>query len=252
MDTFKKPERIVIDAMPYIEGLLKTGIIKDLQEDERICPVCQGTGLAMSDDVYGLSNDPDKTVGSFPYHKEYIASCQNCYGGVIKVCRHCGEALNRKDYQCECDGAKVERLQKAVQAETEKFEKSSKLKYDDETILAMDMLYSEDYTCNEGYFTDWADFFENWNDHHEPGDERPMYVWGTEALQFALDADRLIENALEDHYEDAGDQIDHADRKELQETLDDWCRMSADFKTYFQTVKYSVLIPWELNSLVGE
>lgn len=248
MENFKKPERIEINAIPYFNKLLRNGIIKDLQDGEQICPVCQGTGLALDDQIYGLSNDPDKTVGHFPYHKQYIASCQNCYGGVIKTCRHCGEPFDRKRYQCECDGAKAERILKKDQAEAEKYEKSDKLNYDDDIVLAMDMLYSEDYTDNEGYFSDWEDFFENWNDHHDPSDERPVYVWGTEALQFTLDADRLIENGLEDHYEDAGDQIDHADRKELQETLDDWCRMSADFKTFYQTVKYSVSIPWELNS----
>lgn len=149
MDTFKKPERVVIEVMPYIEGLLKNGIIKDLQEDERICPVCQGTGLAMSDQVYGLSNDPEKTVGRFPYRKGYISNCQNCYGGVIKVCQHCGEPIGRKSYQCECDGAKAERLQKSVQTESEKFKESIKLKYDDEIALAMEMLCSDDYTYSQ-------------------------------------------------------------------------------------------------------
>lgn len=248
MENFKKPERIEINAISYLTELLKTGIIKDLQEDERICPVCQGTGLALSDDVYGLSNDPDKAIGRFPYHKQYISNCRNCYGGVIKVCDHCGKPFDRMSYQCECDRAKAERILKKDQAEAEKYEKSDKLNYDDDIVLAMDMLYSEDYTDNEGYFSEWEDFFDNWNDHHEPKDERPVYVWGTEVLQFELDAERLIENGLEDHYEDAGDQIDHADRKELQEILNDWCHMSADFKTLFQTFKYSVLIPWELDS----
>lgn len=41
MEEFKKPERLVIDAIPYLTEIMGTGLIKDLQEGEcSMCPYC--------------------------------------------------------------------------------------------------------------------------------------------------------------------------------------------------------------------
>lgn len=74
---------------------------KDLTDDERICPVCHGTGLEIVDNEYGIKGD-SSTI-RFPYKHQSLSSCRNCYNGVVKVCEFCGEELNRSHYDCSCD-----------------------------------------------------------------------------------------------------------------------------------------------------
>lgn len=51
----------------------------------------------------------------------------------------------------------------------------------------------------------------------------PEYLWIPERIKFEMDADRIIENALEEHHEDADDRISKEDRVALQAFLDEWC-----------------------------
>ena len=244
MEEFKKPKRLIINAIPYLTEIMGDGLIKDLQEDEVICPICHGTGLTVYDAPYGLSNDPDKTK-HFPYKHQSISGCQNCYNGVLKVCPHCGNVLTRRDYQCNCAGAKAERHNKKIAKEKEIFNKSIKLNYDDEKAKSMNMLYSEDYGYGEGYFTEWEEFFEYWNDNHDDSEDKPTYVWGTTSSKIGVDAADIVERATEDLHEDASSNISDEDVNELQNYLDKWCEKQIGTTTYYMTNKYSVLIPWE-------
>jgi len=244
MEEFKKPEHLIIDAIPYLTEIMGDGLVKDLQEDEIICPICHGTGLAADNNRYGLSNDPNKTE-HFPYKHQSISSCQNCYNGVLKVCPHCGKVLTRRDYQCNCDGVKAEKRNKEIAKEKEVFDKSIKLNYDDEKAKAMGMLYSEDYGYNEGYFSEWDEFFDYWWDNHDDNENKPTYVWGTTQEEIKVDADSIIESATDDLWEGARDNISDSDEKELQDYLNNWCAKQVGTTTYYESYKYSVLIPWD-------
>ena len=149
-EKFVKPTHNIIDVMPYLKEIMGNGIIKDLQDNEVICPRCHGTGLAVRNNEYGLSGDPDKKAGMFPYKHQSISACPDCYNGVLRVCPHCGKHLTRHDYQCNCTGAEAERRSKEFDKEQALFDKSTKLSYDDPKTKKMNMLYSESFSYNNG------------------------------------------------------------------------------------------------------
>jgi len=51
----------------------------------------------------------------------------------------------------------------------------------------------------------------------------PAYVWGTAPEMMSLDADSIIDAALDDSYDGARDAITAEAEKELQALLDAWC-----------------------------
>lgn len=70
MPGFVKPTRKVVNIEDAFGELIGKKLIKDLHDNEEICPVCHGTGLRIEDNPYGLSDDPDKRAGQFPYNHQ--------------------------------------------------------------------------------------------------------------------------------------------------------------------------------------
>ncbi|OME55589.1 hypothetical protein BSK59_14040 [Paenibacillus odorifer] len=237
---FIKPERVVVDVLAYLSEVLKNGLKKDLQEHQILCPTCKGTGLAITNSVYGLSNDPDKSK-HFPYSNQYIVSCQHCYGGVINLCEYCKAELPRFTTKCDCDKAKSVQYSLQLEKERESWNKAIKLEHDDEIAKGMGMYYSEEFPSNDGYFTEWEDFIDRWNDDH-PDEEKPQYVWGTYSMKLTLDADSILESACDDLHEEAWSNID--DKDELQNLLDKWSKKQTGTETYYSDTKYAIKIPW--------
>lgn len=79
MPGFVKPTRKVVNIEDAFGELIGKKLIKDLHDNEEICPVCHGIGLRIEDNPYGLSDDPDKKAGQFPYKHQSIRFCPNCY-----------------------------------------------------------------------------------------------------------------------------------------------------------------------------
>jgi RNA polymerase subunit RPABC4/transcription elongation factor Spt4 len=246
-EEFKKPKRIVINEMDYISHILENGLIKDLQENEIICPECHGTGLAIYDARYGLSNDTDKTIELFPYKQQTISICRNCYNGVLELCPYCGKTLTRGKSQCDCDGLKTKQKQIELEKEQELFNKSTKLNCNEIKTHSIKMFYSDAFPYNEGYFCEWIDFFDCCNDNHSKDDPKPKYVWGTTETNLDLCAYDIVENATEDLWEGAYDSISQSDIDELDKYLKKWAKKQTGTKSYMVNYKYSILIPWELS-----
>ena len=238
MEEFKKPERMIIDAIPYLTEIMGKGLVKDLQENEIICPVCHGTGLAIDDNVYGLKNDPDKSQ-HFPYKHQSIISCRNCYNGILKVCKHCGKPLNRNEYRCECDGAKAERQVEQDRKEQEYFEKATKMTLKE---------YQEKYPNNmiaygDEFYKDIDDLLEDLYDNYDELFEFPEYVWGTKRLRTEIDPESAMERALEDSYEDA--EFGVKAEGELCEFINNWNdKYGID---YYVESNVVVMLPEELR-----
>ena len=110
MPGFVKPTRKVVNIEDAFGELIGKKLIKDLHDNEEICPVCHGTGLRIEDNPYGLSDDPDKRAGQFPYNHQSIRFCPNCYNGVVRFCPDCGKQIPRYRTLCDCD-AVVQRRQ---------------------------------------------------------------------------------------------------------------------------------------------
>jgi hypothetical protein len=239
--TFKKPERVSVDALGYLSEVLKNGLAKDLQDNQILCPECRGTGLAITNHIYGLKDDPDKSK-HFPYSNQYIVGCQHCYTGVINLCEHCHSELPRSKCRCDCDKAEAVRYSDKLAKETAAWDKAIKLKSDDEIAKGMGMYCSDDYPYNDGYFSEIENFIEWWEDNHDPEEEKPLYVWGTTSISLSLDADSILGSASDDLHEEAGSNIEG--KAELQQFLDSWCAKQRGTTTYYSDTKYAIEIPW--------
>jgi len=242
-EIFVKPKRVVVDALEYLSEVLKDGLNKELQENQILCPVCKGTGLEITDQVYGLSNDPDKKIGRFPYHSQHIVGCSHCYTGVINLCEHCGKELSRGILRCDCEKSKQIRSIEEHKKTQEQMEKATILKYDDKIALEMEMLFSDDYGYNEGYFTEWEEFFEHWESSYEEDDEKPKYVWGTVSCSLELNSDNILESACDDLHEEAMSNL--VDIDEFETFIKAWSKKQTGTETYWQSSKYLIEIPWK-------
>ena len=248
MSEFVKPIRQKVDISEGFAKLLGKKLIKDLHDDEGICPHCHGTGMKIADNPYGLSNDPDKRIGLFPYKHQSITFCPHCYNGIVHFCPDCGKQLPRGELTCNCAAAnarKNEERKKKYQQTLDAAEKHEP----DALGATFQMCYSDYLTShNEGYFNDWEEFFETWECLELDGNapiERPEYMWGTTALSLPLNADDILERATEDMYEDAMHDIGDIGIKALQNALDAWKAEYGCSDTYYPDRKYAVRIPWE-------
>ena len=164
MSEFVKPKAVFVSDPEYIQNLLNAHLRKDLHGNEEICTHCHGTGLEIRDNSYGLYDDPNKTNGLFPYKHQAILPCPYCQNGIIHRCKHCGQIIPKGHLKCDCqkqreiDDAElakkcIERLDRAQIAPPEVLEQSY-------------FFYSDDYGNDDGYFSDWDEFFDYW---HESG-----------------------------------------------------------------------------------
>lgn len=234
MSEFVKPKHIEINITLH----------KDLCEGDEICPTCKGLGVVVRDNIYGLDNDPNKTI-MFPYKKQSLILCPTCYNGVIRRCNLCGEIIPLQRTKCNC-----EKQREIDEIEREKREATKLSLAPDATpeiLKKSEYFYSDCYGYNEGYFNEWDDFFDYWHELEYDGEApkvRPEYVWTTEPVDLKLWASDIVSSATEDLYEDAYDSISDKKIDELQKYLDEWCVTSGCGTTYYQG-DYKVKIPWE-------
>ena len=238
MSEFVKPVRKVLPIQFEVKSL-----IKDLCSDEEICPTCHGMGVILTNNPYGLKDDPNKQAGMFPYRHQSFVPCPTCFHGIIKLCPHCGKPFKKGCATCDCSGAIAADKTK----EAEKYLKALELaeKHEPSALgTVFVMACSEFYTHNEGYFQDWSDFFDDWNENHLDCKQRPQYVWATDSERMSFNAYDIVEHACEDMYEDAMSDIDADAIKELQDYLDKWEKQNG-VTSYFETHKHAIRIPWE-------
>lgn len=243
MPGFVKPTRKVVNIEDAFGELIGKKLIKDLHDNEEICPVCHGTGLRIEDNPYGLSDDPDKRAGQFPYKHQSIRFCPNCYNGVVRFCPDCGKQIPRYRTLCDCDAVVQRRQQEENRKEKERLEKAEK--HEPNALGSLfTMAQSDFYSHNEGYFSCWEDFFDSWNEDCEEFTEKPLYVWGTEEVEMSFDASSIVSNACEDMYEDAYDDIGADAVAEMQRYLNEW-KEKYGRTSYLLTTKHAIRIPWE-------
>lgn len=243
---FKKPTRITIDPIPHLIKITGKGLIKDLQENQIICYTCEGTGLALEQSMYALRDEGDpNTEERFPYRKQYIVSCDKCVSGVISLCKHCQHPLQRYSKRCDCDGYNNEIRLKEAKEENERYEKALKIKSSDEKATSMGMYFSDYYSFNNGYFSDWEEFFEDYYEKDIDNEERPLYVWGTTCTSLGFDARSIVESATDDLHEDSMKNIDNSSIREMQDFLDKWAEEQSGTETYYVSYDYAIEIPWE-------
>ena len=124
-----------------------------------------------------------------------------------------------------------------AESEEKALSKAIKAEYKDVPLEHKEMLYSESYGYNEGYFSDIDELIE----YCEGNDiEVPKHVWSTAKTELSIDAENIIENACEELHEDARDNV--TGEKELQDFLDVWCAKQTGTDTYTVDYKYAITI----------
>lgn len=226
-----------------MEQLLNANLRKDLHDNEEICEHCHGTGMVIANNPYGLRNDPDKTRGYFPYQQQSISFCPHCYNGIVHRCKLCGQIMPKGALRHNCEQQSELNRKARIKKETEELQKAPIAPKEVEE--GCPYLYSEDYPYNDGFFSDWDDFFDSWVEEHKPNDMRPEFVWITEPVEMHIDAQSIIEDATQDLYDGADEDVHNEARKELQYLLDNWCKHCGVGTTYYESHKYKVRIPWE-------
>lgn len=246
MEEFVKPKRIVIpdnaEDQEYIKNLVEANFVKDLHDNEELCHYCHGTGMTITDNVYGLSEDPDRKV-RFPYKHQALTFCPHCYNGIVRRCKLCGEIMQRGYLKHDCEQQKAIDRKLCEEKKAEAFEKAPLLPEDKESEF--EYFFSEYYSSNNGYFSEWDEFFDDWYECHSENEIRPEYVWVTESEEMHIDAHDIVESATENLYEDAYDDVSNEEIKRLQAFLDDWTKTCGVSRTYYESHKYKVRIPWE-------
>ena len=229
-----------INLHEAVQKLFPRILVKDLSPNERICPVCNGLGMRIVDNIYGIHGD-DSELGRkmrFPYKHQALSFCQSCFNGVQRLCPYCGQPYKNQAYlHCDCKGQK--------QADREKKDKEKEERLVNAVVVdekdVDTMLYCEEW---DEYYDSTDDFFEdyaaNYSDQEEY--EKPNVLWVCTVEKIHIDADRVIEDACEKLHEDAAEQCD---ARSLQKMLDHWCEDQTGTTTYYPCYKQYVVIDWD-------
>jgi poly-D-alanine transfer protein DltD len=117
------------------------------------------------------------------------------------------------------------------------FAKAIKSTYDNVPNKQKEMLYSESYEYNEGYFSDIDELIEYCEENES---EVPKYVWSTTKNTLSIDACNIVEQACEELHEDAYQNV--TDEQELQDFLDKWCDKQSGVDTFMVDYEYAISI----------
>lgn len=149
--------------------------------------------------------------GKCKYVKKDKASADKCClpkeAVIVPRCA-CGNQLyhsNVKCYTCK----EFDRLSAAVEVE-----------YDG------NMVYYPNVPEGDGYFMFPEDLIDWWNDHQEDNgldNPLPEFAFCTNPMPFRVDADSMLERALEEHHEDAYASL--VDKDVLFKFVHEWAEM---------------------------
>ena len=242
MSDFQKPTQRTVDISAAWSELIGKKLTKDLHDDEAICPVCRGTGLQITDNPYGLKGDPEHPGVRFPYKHQSLIYCWNCYNGVVHICPYCGKQMKRGWLKCDCNTVKKQEIEEKHRKEQEAFDKAKKHE-PDSLGGQFPAACSPWYQYRDGYFENWDDFFEAWAEEHAD-DERPVYVWVAEEIGMDFAATSIVENACDDLYDDAVQDVDDKGIAEMQTYLDEW-RKKYGLSAWTESRRHAIRIPWE-------
>ena len=231
-----------VDLYETIKKSFHKILVKDLAEHERICPVCNGLGMRIEDNIYGIKGDTSEAGKKylFPYKHQALSFCQNCYNGVQSLCPYCGQPYKNQAYMhCDCEGQKKADEEERIRKWNEKVANAVAVDEKDVDV----MLYCEEF---DKYYDTVDDFFEDYAANYKDEEvyNKPERLWVTSVEKISIDAYSVIENACEGLHEDAMENIDEKDIAELEEFLDNWCKKQTGTTTYYPCYKQYVVIDW--------
>ena len=228
---------ISINVLEEIKNILPETLEKDFQDHEEICPVCNGLGVVLDNNVYGIKGDTSEAAkkSMFPYNHQAIKFCPNCFNGVIRLCQYCGKQIRKGsiDY-CDCEQYKAKEEEEKRIKYQEQISKAEEVNIKD---IDSDMWFydeqTDDYFSDIDYFVDAYKDSDEYESDEEMMNNLPKVLWLTDPVDITMNADNIIESACEELYEDASENISSKDRKELQDMLDKWCSKQTGTRTVY-------------------
>lgn len=214
-----------------VEVDLQYTLIKDLQEDEVICSTCKGSGIVIDNNPFGIKGE--NTLIRFPYKKQSIRFCPNCYTGVQKKCEDCSKLLGR-NYICDCDKTKEKQSEIREQKRKDIHEKAEKITLKELMEQGYENMFYVDN--DDSYYSE----IEYLLDEYE-GNIDGLRIYETIEDHVTFDADNVIENVTEDLPEETRDNA-FSYVKELQELLDTLAaKMKGSTTTYYPNFKRAII-----------
>ena len=148
--------------------------------------------------LHGTNMDRDPQAAANHCCMPYI-----CNGG-------CGKLLPHEKYRTRCDECcSKDRQEKEARA----FEKAKKLTPQEWDGPVFDR--------HDNFFMSLDDFFDRCHDD-EDYRKYGTYVWCAREIKFSPNVEHMIESALDNHHEDAGDLISTEATKELEDFVEQW------------------------------
>ena len=190
---------ISINVSEEIKNILPDILEKDLQDNERVCHICNDLGVVIDNNVYGIKGDMSEAAkkSMFPYNHQAIKFCPNCFNGVIRLCQYCGKQIRKGsiDY-CDCEQYKVKEEEEKRIKYQEKISRAEEVNIED---VDSDMWFydeqTDDYFFNIDYFVDAYKDFDEYESNEEMINNLPEVLWLTDPVDISMDADQIIENA---------------------------------------------------------
>lgn len=237
-DAIELPRRVEVNLYEEVRKMFPEILVKDLSENERICPVCNGLGMRLANNMYGIKGDTSEMGRKilFPYKHQALSFCQKCFNGVQRLCPYCGKTYVNQSYlHCDCAGQKKADEEKKIKEWNERFSKAVEVDEKDVDTTLYCEEFDKHYNSTDDFFDDYA---ANYSDG---GYERPNVLWVTTVEKIHIDAADVAADACEYLHEDAYDQCNI---DSLQKLLDSWCKDQYGTTTCFPSFKRYVLIDW--------
>lgn len=249
---------ISINVLEEIKNILPNTLEKDLQDNEQICPICHGLGIMLNNNIYGVKGETYEIAkkSTFPYNNQSITFCNNCYNGVIKLCKYCGKHIKKDCSSCDCEYSIKEQEEKKRIKYQDKIEKAQEV---DLESLNSEWLCCDVFNGEYSFFYDIEEFVQQYYELYELYLDEidgmkcsfedyynkyiPKTLWVCSEKSIFIDAGSIIEDACEELHEDAYNNIPSEDENELQNLLNAWCKNEeSNTKTYYPSFEKYVKV----------
>ncbi|MCK5608273.1 hypothetical protein KAR91_40705 [Candidatus Pacearchaeota archaeon] len=168
-----------------------------------------------------------ENCGMRHFEKERAEKC--CY------CIHCGKPKGHKYGNLDCENCKKDQWR---QRDIDKENKAKLIKYDPKLVYHDN---NENWLYDDDCLYDYLDSRDD--------DEIPEHLFVSERIEFNINAEDIIENAIVDeHHEDAMDDIAREETRKLQKYLDKWCE-EQNISSWSQSMKQKVSVKEIIKNL---
>lgn len=206
----------VMDSPPAAKEPHEVYIKIDSEEKKLLGYACPECKLFHNASVYACNDETAR--------QESLLAAQRC---CHELCRGCSVDMfeERKKTPGRYVLCSKCRAKQDMEREQKRIDKAKKIPLSE---------YDGRLCVEDEFYEDVGEFLDHLQDSVDIEDLVDGYMptlWAVRDIKFSMDAEGIIEQALEEHYEDAGSSITTKDISRLQRMLDKWCK-DQDVQSY--------------------